>query len=63
MRVLQVIMFALGVAALLAALPFVGSVTGDALWRAGMAVFLLDIVCIMLWPRSPRGPGTCPGPP
>ena len=63
MRVLQVTVFALGGVALLAALAFVGSVTGDALWRAGIAVLLLDIVCIKLWPRSPRGPGTPPGTP
>lgn len=63
MRVLQVIMCASGVAALPAGLPFVGSVTGDALWRAGIAVLLLDVVCIKLWPWSPRGPGTPPGTP
>lgn len=55
MRAFQIILFVLGVVALLAALPFIGSVSGDALWRAGIAVFLMDIVCVMLWPRLPAG--------
>ena len=55
MRAFQITMFAAGVLSLLAALPFVGSVAGDALWRAGVGVFLLDIVCIMLWPGRLAG--------
>jgi len=51
MRGFQIAVFALGVAALLASAAFVGSVVGDALWRAGVAAFLLDIACIMLWPQ------------
>ena len=51
MRTFQVILFALGVLSLLAAIPFAGSVAGDISWRAGMATLLVDIVCIMLWPR------------
>ena len=53
MRALQVIVFVLGVVVSVMSAAFVGSVIGDALWRAGVAAFLLDIVCIMLWP--PRG--------
>lgn len=60
MRVFQVALLVLGVLALVAAIPFIGSDTGDALWRAGIAVFLLDVVCIMLWPRRPRGPAPPP---
>lgn len=50
MRTLAVALFGLGVAALLAAIPFVGAVAGDALWRAGVATLLVDVVCLQLWP-------------
>lgn len=56
MRTLQLILFVLGVLSLAAALPFVGAVAGDALWRAGIAVLLLDVVCILLWARPPAAP-------
>jgi uncharacterized membrane protein len=52
MRALQIIVFVLGVVVLVLSAAFVGTVMGDALWRAGVAAFLLDIVCIMLWPPS-----------
>jgi hypothetical protein len=55
MRGFQIAVFALGVVALLASAAFVGSVVGDALWRAGVAAFLLDIACIMLWPQRHNG--------
>ena len=50
MRYLQILVFVVGLAALIAAIFFVGTGTGDTLWRAGVAVLLLDVVCIMLWP-------------
>jgi membrane protein implicated in regulation of membrane protease activity len=52
MRCLQIVLFFLGLALLLAAAFFVGAVAGDALWRAGVALLLVDVVCILLWPRS-----------
>ena len=55
MRRLQVSIFVLALAALIAALFFIGTVMGDALWRAGIAGLLLDIVVIKLWPTSPGG--------
>jgi Na+-translocating ferredoxin:NAD+ oxidoreductase RnfD subunit len=55
MRRLQVVLLVLALAALIAALFFVGTDTGDALWRAGIASLLLDIVVIKLWPTSPEG--------
>lgn len=61
MRALQIALFVLGVGLLLAAVPFIGSVAGDALWRAGVAVLVVDVVCIMLWPRR-TGEGTAPRP-
>ena len=55
MRQLQVVILALALAALIAALFFIGAEMGDALWRAGIAGLLLDIVVMKLWPTSPRG--------
>jgi len=34
---------------------FTGTIAGDALWRAGMAALLGDLVCLKLWP-SPAKP-------
>lgn len=53
MRSLQVALFVLAVLLLIAALPFVGGVAGDALWRAGVAALLVDLVCMRLWPSAP----------
>jgi len=50
MRYLQVLVFIVGLAAFIAAIFFVGTGTGDTLWRTGVATLLLDVVCIMLWP-------------
>jgi len=55
MRQLQVVILVLALAALIAALFFVGKNTGDTLWRVGIASLLLDIVVIKLWPTSPGG--------
>jgi preprotein translocase subunit SecF len=57
MRILQVALFVFGVLCLLGAVPFVGGVMGDALWRAGVAALLVDVVLILLWPRPERSPG------
>ena len=54
MRTIQVGLFVIGIAALVVSAGFVCSVVGDALWRAGVAVFLVDIVSIMLWPQPSR---------
>ena len=53
MRKLQIIVLAMGILSLLAAIPFIGTDAGDALYKAGGAALLADVVCIMLWPRSP----------
>ena len=50
MRYLQMLVFVVGLAAFMAAIFFVGTGTGDTLWRVGVAALLLDLVCIMLWP-------------
>jgi hypothetical protein len=51
MRYLQIVIFIIALMAFISALFFIGSDTGDVLWRMGVAILLLDIVCIMLWPR------------
>ena len=52
MRRFQIAALIAGLASFVAALFFAGTDTGDVLWRAGVAVTLLDIVSIMLWPSS-----------
>jgi hypothetical protein len=54
MKFLQAGLFLVGVAAFLAAIFFIGSDTGDTLWRAGVALLLIDIVCLKLWPAPVR---------
>jgi hypothetical protein len=56
MRRFQVGLLVLGALSLLGAVPFIGGVAGDALWRAGVAILLLDVVLILLWPRPAGNP-------
>jgi len=59
MRLLQVTLFIFALVAFVAATFFAGTEMGDILWRAGVAVLLLDLVCLKLWPASPASaPGT-----
>jgi hypothetical protein len=59
MRKFQIILFVLGVLSFIAAAVCTGSLAGDALWRAGMAAMLGDLVCMKLWPSSPSpNPGS-----
>lgn len=58
MRRLQVALFVLALLLLVASLAFVGSVAGDALWRAGVAALLVDLVCLKLWPGTPADAAT-----
>lgn len=51
MRILQMVVFILGVAAFVAAAFFVGQGMGDTLWRVGVAAMLIDLVCAKLWPK------------
>jgi len=55
MRKFQVTIFVLGVLSFVTAAFFTGTIAGDALWRAGMAAMLGDLVCLKLWP-SPAKP-------
>lgn len=54
MRQLQVGILVLALAALFAALFFIGSDMGDVLWRLAIAALLIDIVLMKLWPASPK---------
>jgi len=52
MRIVQVLLFALAVAAFLAAAAFAGGLLGDIFWRAGIATLLIDLVAMKLWPTA-----------
>jgi hypothetical protein len=54
-RNVQIALLCLAIVAFVTALFFAGSVAGDVLWRVGIAVLLVDVVAIMLWPRAPVG--------
>lgn len=48
------IVFCLAAVLLIAAVFFIGKQTGEDLWKAGVAILLLDLVCIQLWPSTKR---------
>ena len=54
MHVVLIVIFALGVAAFLASVAFIGQGMGDTLWRAGVAAMLIVLACARLWPASKR---------
>jgi hypothetical protein len=55
MRVLQIALFALGC---LAFVVYIVPGTSDFLWNDAVALLLVDVVCIMLWPaRTQLGRG------
>jgi hypothetical protein len=54
MRNAQVGLFVFALLCLVAAVSFIGHDTGDTLWRAGLAVLLIDLVAIQLWPSPKR---------
>ncbi len=56
MRILQIIVFVLGVMAFLASLAFMGKQVGDDLWRAGIALMASDAVLLLLFPVAGRIP-------
>lgn len=57
MRTLQIGIFILGALAFLAALAVAGTDLGDILWRAGIALMLVDLVVMKLWPAT-QGEGS-----
>ena len=54
MRLFQIILFLVAVLSLFTALFFIGSDTGLDLWRSGVAILLIDVVCLMLWPAKSK---------
>ena len=52
MRYLQIVLFFIGLIAFILAAIYAGGTTGDIMWRAGMAILLIDVVCVMLWGKS-----------
>jgi membrane protein YdbS with pleckstrin-like domain len=54
MRILQLVLFSIGVLAFLSAAFFIGTDDGNSLWKIGIAMLLLDVVCIQLWPAKPK---------
>ena len=55
MRIVQIVFFALGVIAFLAAAWFHDSMNGQTFWRVGVAFMITDVVMIMLWPNKKLG--------
>ena len=54
MRNLQIVLFVIAALSFIIAVFFAGTEMGDILWRAGIAILLLDVVCIKLWPDKAR---------
>ena len=54
MRLIQIIIFLVAALSLISALFFIGSDTGLDLWRAGIAILLIDVVFLMLWPAKSK---------
>ena len=54
MRYLQIVLFVISALSFIVSFFFIGSVIGDALWRAGIAILLFDMVFIMLWPTKTK---------
>jgi hypothetical protein len=54
MRLLQVILFFIAILAFIISLFYIGALMGDVLWRAGMAILLLDVAFMMLWPQKAK---------
>jgi hypothetical protein len=58
MRWIQIAFFIAGACALLTSLGFRGTMTGEDLWKAGIAILLGDVVLIQLWPKRSLAPAT-----
>jgi hypothetical protein len=61
MRAIQIFLFMLGAGCLLLAGVTAGSMVGVICWQAGIAILLVDLVAIQLWPSRPdwTRPGHC----
>lgn len=54
MRQSQIAFFVLGAVSLIASAFGIGKDYGETLYNAGIALLLLDVVCIQLWPTGKR---------
>ncbi len=54
MKQAQIILFVLGTASLIASAFGLGKDYGETLYNAGIAILLIDIVFIQLWPSALR---------
>jgi hypothetical protein len=54
MRLAQIILFILGAASLIASAFGLGKDYGETLYNTGIAILLMDIVFIQLWPSPKR---------
>ena len=54
MRYFQIILFLVAALSFIVALFFIGSDTGLDLWRSGIAILLIDVVCLLLWPAKSK---------
>lgn len=50
-RIIQIVLFIIGLAAYVAAAALWESMLGLTFWRVGTAAMLTAVVCIMLWPK------------
>lgn len=54
MRQSQIALFVLGTAAMIGSAFGIGRDFGETLWKTGIAVLLIDLVCLQLWPSTRR---------
>ena len=52
MRFVQIFLFIISIFLFFIAAFFYMSILGLILWRAGIAILLLDVVCLLLWPTA-----------
>ncbi len=52
MRLFQITLFILGIASLIASLIGMGKDYGETFYNAGIAILLIDVVCLQLWPSA-----------
>jgi hypothetical protein len=54
MRSFQIALFILGTASMVGSAFGIGKEFGETLFNAGIALLLIDVVCIQLWPSAKR---------
>ena len=54
MRWFQIAVFALGTASMIGSAFGIGKDIGETLFNTGIALLLIDLVCIQLWPTAKR---------